>query len=123
MITIYDDATLAAALAQLTGTPAAKLVSRIASDAQASGLGELTAIAVIEEQDTAEEFEELLGYLPSTGPLGGEGAADLPYWSWLEEHGDLVELLIPAGNEFAWFVLLPRHWFETHIGWGDASRV
>ncbi len=119
MHTIYDNATLAAALAVAPDDTSRNLIERIAQDAKASALWEQTCIVLIEENDTARQFEQLLGYPPSTGPLGGEGEALLPYWSWLERHGGWTELLITAGNEgFAWFILMPNSWFETRIGQG-----
>lgn len=120
MIQIYDDATLEAALATSLDTTTRELVDRIVSDARSSDLWELTCIVLIADDDTAGEFEAVLGYPPSTGPLGGEGAAAVTYWSWREDHGpngDTVELLVPAGDEgFCWFLIMGRGWFDTRIG-------
>lgn len=114
---IYDDATLAAALAATLDDTSRTLLERIAHDAKASDLWELTCIVVIDHADTAHAFEDVLGYPPSTGPLGGEGEAPDPYWSWLERHGDLVELMMTAADSgFAWFIITPESWFEAHIG-------
>lgn len=117
MHTIYDDVTLAAALAAAPNNTSRTLLERIAHDAKASDLWELTCIVLIGEDDTDREFEEVLGYPPCPGPLGGEGAAVEPYWSWLERHGGWVELLITAGDSgFAWFLIMPDGWFEARIG-------
>ncbi len=114
---IYDDLTLTAALAATPDGTSRTLIERIAHDAKASDLWELTCIVVIGDYDTDREFEEVLGYPPSTGPLGGEGAAVEPYWSWLERHGGWVELMITAADTgFAWVVVMPTGWFETRIG-------
>ena len=114
---IYDDATLAAALAAALDDTSRTLIERIAHDAKASDLWDLTCIVLIDHADTARDFEDLLGYPPSTGPLGGEGAAVEPYWSWREQYWDYTELLIPVGDEgFAWFIIMPKNWFETRIG-------
>ena len=115
MITIYDDATLEAALAtQLDGTRR-DLIERITSDARASDLWDaLTGIVLIDDNDTAEDFEEALGFPPSSGPLGIEGD---DYWSWLERHGDRVEMMMTAGDSgFAWFIIMPTGWFDERIG-------
>ena len=117
MHTIHDDTTLTAALAAAPDGTSRTLIGRIAHDAKASELWELTCIVLIGGDDTDREFEEVLGYPPSTGPLGGEGAAVLPYWSWRERHGGWTELLITAGEtDFARFVIMPTGWFETRIG-------
>ena len=120
MLTIYDDATLETALATPLSDTRRELICRIASDARATELWELTCIVLVEDGDTAGEFEDVLGYPPSLGPLGGEGAADMPYWSWREAHGvtgDTIELLVPAGDEgFCWFLIMSRGWFASRIG-------
>lgn len=120
MIEIYDNSTLEDALATPLDNTTRELVGRIAFDARASGLWKLTCIVIVGDGDTAGEFEAVLGYPPSTGPLGGEGGAASPYWSWREDHGtngDTVELLVPAANEgFCWFLIMSRAWFDTRTG-------
>lgn len=118
---VLDDASLAAALATPLGIITRDLVGRIVFDARACDLWDtLTCIVLIAEEDTADDFEAVLGYPPSTGPLGGEGAAVGPYWAWREDHGrdgDTVELLVPVGDEgFCWFLIMSRAWFDTQIG-------
>lgn len=114
---IYDDATLAAALAVELDETSRALVERIAHDAKASDLWELTCIVVIGDNDTAQNFEGALGFDPALGPLGGEGEPFDPYWVWKERHGDWIELMMTAGDSgFAWFIIVPESWFEAHIG-------
>ena len=121
MITIYDGATLEAAQSTPLNPTILEMVRRIVSHARTSGLWQLTCIVIVEETDSAQEFEAVLGFPPSTGPLGGEGGAAEPYWAWLEERGDWIELLIPAGNDgFAWYILMTRDWFEARIGSFDS---
>ena len=121
MIQIYDDDTLEAAVAAPLDDTVRGLINRIVSDAHSSDLWQLTCIVVIEDNDTVDDFEAILGFLPSTGPLGGEGAAAVPYWSWREDHRDTVELLVPAGDEgFCWFLIMSRAWFDTRIGMSDS---
>jgi len=97
------------------------LIERIAADARASEQWDtLTCILLIDDEDTANDFEAILGYPPRTGPLGGEGEAVMPYWSWREAHGpngDTIELLVPAGDEgFCWFLVMSTAWFDSRIG-------
>ncbi|MBK9011121.1 hypothetical protein [Novosphingobium sp.] len=114
---IYDDATLAAALAATCDDTSRTLIERIAHDAKASDLWELTCIVLVEQNDTAQVFGGVLGFPPSTGPLGGEGEQFEPYWCWKERHGEWIELMMTAGNSgFAWFMVMPERWFMTHIG-------
>lgn len=116
---IYDDATLTAALAATCDHTSRTLIERIAHDAKASDLWELTCIVLFEHDDTAQDFEGVLGFPPSTGPLGGEGEAPEPYWSWKERHDEWIELMMTAGNSgFAWFIVMPESWFVAHIGDG-----
>lgn len=114
---IYDDATLAAALAATSDETSRTLIERIAHDAKASDLWELTCIVLVEHNDTVQDFEDVLGFPPSTGPLCGEGETPEPYWSWKDRHGAWIELMMTAGDSgFAWFIIVPESWFEAHIG-------
>lgn len=54
------------------------LIKRIPQNAPASDLWELTCIVVIGNNNTAADFENALGFPPSSGPLGIEGDE---YWS------------------------------------------
>ena len=112
MQTIHDNATLAAVLAAAPDGTSRTLIERIAHDAKASELWELTCIVLVEHNDTAQDFEEVLGFDPALGPLeDGE-----PYWCWEERHGETIEILITAGNEgFVWFVIAPLAWYAAHI--------
>lgn len=108
MLTIYDDATLRSALSELAATPICDTVNRIAYDAKASGLWELTCILVLQGGADATEPEHLLGFNPLGGPLQDSDQPFMPYWSWLERHEDHFEMLLTAGDEgFAYFVLVP----------------
>lgn len=114
---IYDDPTVTAALAAALNNTSRTLIERIAHDAKASDLWELTCIVLVEHNDTARDFEDVLGFLPSTGPLGGEGEAPEPHWSWRERHGGWTELMITAGEiDVAWHIIMPTGWFKTRIG-------
>ena len=98
MLIIDDDASLATALAAAPDGTSRTLIEHIFHDSKASELWELTCIVLIGDNDTDRQFEEVFGYPPSTGPLGGEGAAVLPYWSWRERLGGWTELLLTAGD-------------------------
>lgn len=117
MLIIDDDASLAAALTLAPDSTSRTLIEHIAHDAKASDLWDWTCIVLIGDNDTDRQFEEVFGYPPSIGPLGGEGAAVLPYWSWRERLGGWTELLLTAGDtDIAWFIIMPTGWFETRIG-------
>lgn len=111
---IYDDATLEAALTAARDDTSRQLIELIAADAKASELWDLSCMVLVDRQDTAQDFERVLGFAPSTGPSGAAGEA---YWSWREQRGGWTELHITAGDsEFAWFVVMPTDWFDARIG-------
>lgn len=79
MFQIYDDLSLVSALADMPDAVTHDLIERIVARARVSGLWDtLTCIVLIDDDDTAGDFEAVLGYPPSTGPLGGEGRQPCP---------------------------------------------
>lgn len=106
MLEIYEE-TIAAALTAPLDAVCRDLVGRIVSDARASGLWDLTCIAVLDPTDGTEDLKQLLGFDPRTGPLGGADGEFTPWWDWLEHHPGYFELLHTTGSDFAYFVLVP----------------
>ena len=76
---IYDDATLVTALTAASDDTSRELIELIAADATGSELWDLSCIVLVDPQDTAQDFERVLGFAPSTGPLG---AAREAHSSW-----------------------------------------
>ncbi|MXO74812.1 hypothetical protein GRI40_06205 [Altererythrobacter aerius] len=108
MLTIYDDATLEAALATPLGDTCRNLIGRIVSDARASDLwDQLTCIVLIDPNDDAKDLEGILGFDPKEGPLGNAVGELIPWWDWLEHHPGWFELLTTTGTDFAYFLLVP----------------
>lgn len=104
MIEIYDDATLANALAT-ADADLALLIARVAHDAKASGLWSLTAIVAIQDASDLADLEAFMGFDPMVGPFGADEAE--PYWSYLERHEKYFEMLHCVGNSgFASFILI-----------------
>lgn len=107
MITIYDDASLAGARAEILNAELAAQINRITQQAKSKHLWDWTCILVIDDEDTADDIRRVLGYDPLLGPLHDGAGPFIPYWSWLELHGGLYSMLLPAGTDFAWFILVP----------------
>ncbi|NVD45039.1 hypothetical protein [Qipengyuania atrilutea] len=112
MLSIYDDATAAAALSQPLNPQLKDLIEARLSDARKLGLSEQTHIVVIQPQDSEAALVTELGWSPLVHPIDGTryGAADFePYWAWLEDVGGCYELLHPVGNAgFAYILLIEK---------------
>lgn len=105
---IYDDTTLAAAVAAITDDTLLGMIERIVHDAKASGLWELICIIVADPADNGDQLQEMLGFDPLRGPLNDDTHEFVPYWSWLERHGHWYEMLITSGDTgYATFLLIP----------------
>lgn len=112
MISIYDNDTLAAALAQPIEPELAQLIRDRWDDAEAMGLADLTHLLLVQPGDEEAEIEQEIGFRPSVNPIDGiiYGAADfVPYWAWLEDLGLAWELLHTVGDEgFAYLFFVQK---------------
>jgi hypothetical protein len=109
MLSIYDAASAAAALAQPLDSALRKFVTDRLHDAETTGLADLTHILVITPGTTERMIQEEIGWSPLVHPVDGvrfgtEGF--LPYWSWLEGLGGWFELIHSVGNNFAYILLI-----------------
>lgn len=89
--------------------------------AKEGGLEKLTCIAVVEAEDTEEQFVAALGFSPLENPLSEtrHGEPDfLPSWDWLEIHSQWFELIYTVGDDgFAYLIFTSRRngpdWLAT----------
>ena len=76
--------------------------------AKENGLESLTCIAVVEAEDTEEDFVEALGFSPLYNLLSEARYGDpdfRPSWDWLEIHSCWFELIYTVGDDgFAYLV-------------------
>jgi hypothetical protein len=109
MLSIYDEETAAAVLAQPLDPNLRSLIEGRLADAEAIGLGDLTHILVIQPGDTEAMILEEIGWSPLVHPMEEIrfGEADFsPYWSWLEALNGWYEMVHPVSNDGFAFLLL-----------------
>lgn len=111
MISIYDNDTLAAALAQTIAPDLAQIVRDRWNDAKDLGLADLTHILLVQPGDEEAEIEQEIGFRPTINPIDGAafGAREFsPYWSGLEDVGPAFELIHTVGTDFAYIILAEK---------------
>lgn len=110
MISIYDEATYRSALLHR----AAEHIKRHWLHAVTHGLQLLTYILLIEHGDTEKEVVAAIGFTPLQNPLTGlpiEHNDFEPHWSWLQGHGQWLEMIVTVGDSgFAYILLIERGW-------------
>lgn len=112
MLSLYDKASIAAAMGQpLDGGLRSLLEARLEQSAKAKLL-DLTHIVVVQPGDTEAQIACEIGFSPLVDPLSGArfGSADFaPYWPWLRELGGWFELIVTVGNSgFAFIIFIER---------------
>lgn len=104
MISLYDQASVDAALAASLDPQLHKLLADRVHDARATGLIRMTHFLVVEPGDSEDDIVEVLGMSPLTSPLDGAkyGSPSFqPWWDYLEFHpGEpgYYEMVICVGN-------------------------
>ena len=109
MISIYDNDTFEAALAQPIDPALGELLHEKWALAGLAGLQDCTHILVVQTGDEEAEIQQEIGFRPTVSPTDGAryGAPDFqPYWSWLADRGSHVELTLTIGNDGFAFILL-----------------
>ena len=111
MLSIYDVATLNAALAnQLDPRLRALIEQRIAS-ARDKGLADMTHIVVVQSGDTEAKIVSAIGWSPLINPIDesrfGEPSFVAP-WDWVQwsDDGRFLEIVVPVGDGGFAFILL-----------------
>lgn len=109
MISIYDTATLTAALAQPMKAELRGHIERHILLARQNGLAaDATHLVVIQPGDTERQIEAETGFSPVVDQQGlryGDPGF-IPYWDHLQDLGDHFELIDTIGNSGFAFILL-----------------
>src|SRR4051812_14212066 len=108
MLSLYDEASMDAALASPLEPQLRKLLVDRIHDARATGLIRMTHFLVVEPGDGEEAILEEIGMSPLTNPLDGArfGSDEFePWWDYLETHRGYHEMVICVGNS-GWAAIL-----------------
>lgn len=109
MLSLYDNASIEAALASPMEPQLHQLLADRIDDAAKTGLLDLTHIVVVQPGDCEHTIAEEICLSPLTNPLDGQrfGSHEfVPWWDWLEQHDDFFEMVICVGNSGMAFILL-----------------
>lgn len=102
MISIYDNHTFEAALARPIDPALGELLREKWALACSAGLQDCTHILILQAGDEEAEVQQEIGFRPTVSPIDGAcyGTPGFePYWSWLADLGDYVELTLTIGND------------------------
>ena len=109
MLSIYNEATLKAALASAIDPKArALLAARLKQNAKYNLTG-LTHLLVVQPGDTEQDIIREVGFSPLTNVIDGArfgSDAFHPFWDWLQERDGWFELIVTVGNDGFAYVLL-----------------
>jgi hypothetical protein len=112
MLSLYDSASIKAALDQPLDPKLRELLTTRLAQAAAAGLSDLTHILAIQRFDDEATIEHEIGFNPLVSPLNGVryGSPDfIPYWSWLQDVGGWFELIHAIGDSgFAYVLLIQK---------------
>lgn len=109
MESLYDQASIDAAMAQPLDPSLRIILARHLDIADTEGLTELSFILVIEAGDTEKAIEAEIGFSPLVSPLDGArfGTAHFePYWAFLRAGDCWNEMIVTVGNSGFAFILL-----------------
>ena len=108
MLSLYDKASIAAAMGQPIEPALKTLLQARLDQAAKADLLDLTHILVIQPGDTEAQIIAEIGFSPLVEPLDGIRfgiAGFYPHWAWLNDLGERFELIIPVGDTGFAFIL------------------
>lgn len=112
MLSLPDAASIEAALRQPLDSHLHSILTERLKQITAQGLGDLTHIVVIQNDDTESDIVDAIGWSPLVHPIDGFCYGDSefpPYWAWLRDLGGWYELIHPIGNDgFAYILLIEK---------------
>ena len=109
MLSLYDKASIAAAMGQPIEPALKALLQARLDQAAIADLLDLTHILVIQPGDTEAQIIAEIGFSPLVEPLDGVrfGTAGFyPHWAWLSDLGGRYEMILPVGNGGFAFILI-----------------
>ena len=109
MISLHDEASIAAAMAQPIEPALRTLMEARLDQAAKADLLDLTHIVVIQPGDTEAHIIAEIGFSPMAEPLGGirfGTTGFYPHWAWLRDLGPFYEMIVTVGNSGFAFILV-----------------
>ena len=111
MISIFDAASLSAALATPLDPRLRVMIEQRINSARKNGLAEMTHIVVVQPGDTEADIVAEIAWSPLLNPIDGRRFGESGFvapWDWLQRHdGGWYEMVVTVGNSgFAFVVLL-----------------
>ena len=111
MISIFDAASLSAALATPLHPRLRVLIEQRIASARKNGLADMTHIVVLQPGDTEADLVAEIGWTPLVNPIDrcryrfGEPGFVAP-WDWLQRHAGWWEMVVTVGDGgFAYLLL------------------
>lgn len=109
MLSLYDKASIEAALRQPLDPSLHALLVDAWRRAEAPDLLDLTHILVIQPSDLEESIVEAIGFSPLVEPLDGVRfgiAGFYPYWAGLHDLGGWYQMIVTVGDSGFAFILI-----------------
>ena len=109
MISIFDAASLSAALATKLDPRLRVLIEQRIASARKNGLAEMTHIVVVQPGDTEAVIVAEIGWSPLVNPIDecrhGQSGFVAP-WDWFQMHDRWCEMVVTVGDSGFAFILL-----------------
>ena len=109
MLSLYDEASIAAVMEQPIQPALRSLLQARLDQTAAADLLSLTHILVVQPGDTEAQILAAIGLSPLVEPFDGArfGTADFqPHWAWLHDLGGWYEMIVTVGDTGFAFVML-----------------
>ena len=117
MLSLYDEASIAAVMEQPLQPALRSLLQARLDQTTAADLRSLTHLLVVQPGDTEAQIATEIGFSPLVEPFEGArfGAAGFqPHWTWLHDLGGWYEMIVTVGNDGFAFILLIEKALGVH---------
>lgn len=120
MLSLYDAASIDAALATQLDPRLRDLLQQRLSSGRAKGLADMTHFVVVQPGDVEADIVAEIGWSPLVNPIDGCRYGEQGFvapWNWLQRHnGDWFEMNVTVGNSGFAFILLIEDAPDTDPG-------